>query len=73
MAELLYGKPAADALTTETRRRADMLREKGVLPKLVILRCGENEVDGAYIRCAAWTWSCGRWRRMCPPTGWPGR
>ncbi len=52
MAELLYGKPVADALTAETRRRADMLRKKGVLPKLVILRCGENEADGAYIRGA---------------------
>ena len=52
MAELLYGKPAADALTAETRRRADMLREKNVLPRLVILRCGENEADGAYIRGA---------------------
>ena len=29
-----------------------MLREKDVLPKLVILRCGENEADGAYIRGA---------------------
>ncbi len=52
MAELLYGKPAADALTAETRRRADMLRGKDVLPKLVILRCGENKADGAYIRGA---------------------
>ena len=52
MAELLYGKPAADALTAETRRRADLLRDKGVMPKLVILRCGENEADGAYIRGA---------------------
>ena len=52
MAELLYGKPAADALTAETRRRADILREKDVLPRLVILRCGENEADGAYIRGA---------------------
>ena len=52
MAQLLYGKPVADALTAETRRRADMLREKDVLPKLVILRCGENEADGAYIRGA---------------------
>lgn len=52
MAELIYGKPAADALTAETRRRADMLREKNVLPRLVILRCGENEADGAYIRGA---------------------
>ena len=52
MAKLLYGKPVADALMEETRRRADVLREKGIAPKLVILRCGENEADGAYIRGA---------------------
>ena len=52
MVQLLYGKPVADALTADTRRRADLLRDKGVMPKLVILRCGENEADGAYIRGA---------------------
>ena len=52
MAQLLYGKPVADALTADTRRRADLLRDKGVMPKLMILRCGENEADGAYIRGA---------------------
>lgn len=52
MAKLLYGKPVADALTEKTRRRADALRGKGIAPKLVILRCGENEADGAYIRGA---------------------
>ena len=52
MAQMLYGKPVADALTADTRRRADLLRDKGVMPKLVILRCGENEADGAYIRGA---------------------
>lgn len=52
MAQLLTGKPVADHLTADTRRRADLLREKGVVPRLVILRCGENEADGAYIRGA---------------------
>lgn len=52
MAELLYGKPVADVLTAETRRRADELRRAGVTPKLVILRCGEDEADGAYLRGA---------------------
>ena len=52
MVQLLYGKPVADALTADTRRRADLLRDKGVMPKLVILCCGENEADGAYIRGA---------------------
>lgn len=52
MAQLLTGKSVAAHLTADTRRRADQLREKGVSPRLVILRCGENEADGAYIRGA---------------------
>lgn len=52
MSQLLTGKPVADHLTADTRRRADLLRQKGVSPRLVILRCGENEADGAYIRGA---------------------
>ncbi len=53
MARLLTGKPVADALSADTRRRADALRRRGVQPKLVILRCGDDESDGAYIRGAA--------------------
>ena len=53
MARLLAGKPVADALSADTRRRADTLRRRGVQPKLVILRCGDDESDGAYIRGAA--------------------
>ena len=53
MARLLTGKPVADALSADTRRRADALRRRGVQPKLVILRCGDSESDGAYIRGAA--------------------
>ena len=53
MAELLYGKPAADALTAETRRRADLLRDKGVMPKLVILRCGEKRQRYTRVSAAA--------------------
>lgn len=52
MSRLLTGKPVADALTADTRRRADALRQQGIVPKLVILRCGDNESDGAYIRGA---------------------
>lgn len=52
MSRLLTGKPVADALTADTRRRADALRQQGTVPKLVILRCGDNESDGAYIRGA---------------------
>ena len=52
MAVLLTGKPVADALSADTRRRAEALCQRGVQPKLVILRCGDNEADGAYIRGA---------------------
>lgn len=52
MAQWLYGKPVADALSDDTCRRAGALRQRGVEPKLVILRCGEDEADGAYIRGA---------------------
>ncbi len=49
---LLNGKPVADALSADTRRRAAALCEKGIVPKLVILRCGDSDADGAYIRGA---------------------
>lgn len=52
MAVLLTGKPVAEALSADTRRRAEALLAQGVQPKLVILRCGDNEADGAYIRGA---------------------
>lgn len=52
MAVILTGKPVADALSADTARRAGALRQRGVSPRLVILRCGENEADGAYIRGA---------------------
>ena len=52
MAVLLTGKPVADALSADTRRCAEALCQRGVQPKLVILRCGDNEADGAYIRGA---------------------
>ena len=53
MAVLLTGKPVADALSADTRTRAEALLSKGVQPRLVLLRCGDNEADGAYIRGAA--------------------
>ena len=52
MAVLLTGKPVADALSADTRARAEALLSKGVQPRLVLLRCGDNEADGAYIRGA---------------------
>ena len=52
MAVLLTGKPVADALSADTHARAEALLSKGVQPRLVLLRCGDNEADGAYIRGA---------------------
>ena len=52
MAKLLTGREAASALTAALQRRTAELTERGVTPKLAILRCGENESDGAYLRSA---------------------
>lgn len=52
MPELLKGKPVADALTEDIRRRADALAERGITPTLAIVRVGENESDLSYIRGA---------------------
>lgn len=52
MAKLLTGQEAASALTAALHRRTDALTERGVTPKLAILRCGENESDSAYLRSA---------------------
>ncbi len=52
MAKLLTGREAASALTAALQRRTAELAERGVTPKLTILRCGENESDSAYLRSA---------------------
>ena len=52
MARLLTGREAASALTEELKGRTASLARQGVTPKLVILRCGESEADGAYLRGA---------------------
>ena len=52
MAKLLTGKEAAAALTAELQGRAAALARRGVTPRLVILRCGTDEADGAYLRGA---------------------
>ena len=57
MAEILKGAPAAAALTEQLIRRAEALKERGVVPTLAILRVGEREDDisyetGARKRCA---------------------
>ena len=57
MAEILKGKPVADALTEELAAQAAALREAGTVPTLAIVRVGEREDDlsyerGALSRCA---------------------
>ena len=52
MAEILRGKPVADAITEDIKNRSDILREKGKIPTLAIVRVGENSADMAYERGA---------------------
>ena len=57
MAEILDGKEVAARLTEELKQRADRLRERGVTPKLAIVRIGERVSDvkyelGATKKCA---------------------
>ena len=52
MAKLLTGREAAAALTAALQDRWAALARRGVMPKLVILRCGGDEADGAYLRGA---------------------
>lgn len=48
MTELLKGKPVAAALSEETLIRAERLKEKGVTPRLAVIRLGENPGDISY-------------------------
>lgn len=52
MAQALRGKPVADALTEELKARVAALADKGVTPKLAILRVGERSDDLSYERGA---------------------
>ena len=58
MADLLKGKPVADAITAKCAEKSAKLQEAGIIPTLAILRVGEKEADisyerGAMKRCAA--------------------
>ena len=52
MARLLLGKEVTAALNERLKARAAALREKGIAPKLAIVRCGENPSDLSYERSA---------------------
>lgn len=48
MAKLLLGKEVTAALNAKLQARVAALKEKGITPKLGIVRCGENPSDLSY-------------------------
>lgn len=52
MAELLRGKPVADALGEVMKKDVAALKEQGITPTLAILRVGERDDDMSYERGA---------------------
>lgn len=52
MAKLLKGAPVAKAITEDLKRRSDELIQKGIFPRLAILRVGDREDDLSYERGA---------------------
>lgn len=53
MAQILYGKPVADALDERTMAQVEALAARGVTPALAIVRVGEDPSDLAYERSVA--------------------
>ena len=53
MARLLLGKEVTAAMNEAYRLRAEALRKKGIVPKLAIIRCGNEPSDLAYEKGAA--------------------
>ena len=50
MAQRLLGRPVADAIKEDLARRVTALAEKGVTPRLAVIRLGEDPGDMAYER-----------------------
>ena len=50
MAQRLLGRPVADAIKEDLARRVAALAEKGVTPRLAVIRLGEDVGDMAYER-----------------------
>ena len=48
MADILKGKPVADAINERTAAAVNELKEKGVVPTLCIVRVGERPDDLSY-------------------------
>ena len=52
MAEILKGKPVADAISEEVKTEVEILKGKGINPTLALVRVGEREDDLSYERGA---------------------
>jgi len=52
MSKLLLGKPVADKITEEVKLEVKKLKKQNIIPKLAIIRVGENPSDKAYERGA---------------------
>ena len=63
MAKLLLGKEVTAAMNEKLQARVAALKEKGVSPKLAIVRCGENpSTPRASIKRSMRRWKHGmRW------------
>lgn len=53
MGRIIKGKPVADAISEKLIQEVDDLKSKGIIPKLAIVRVGENGSDLAYERGAS--------------------
>ncbi len=52
MGELIKGKDVANVITQEVKEAVEEIKQKGINPKLMIVRVGEREDDLAYERAA---------------------
>ena len=71
MAKLLLGKEVTAAMNEKLQARVAALKEKGVSPKLAIVRCGENPSDLSYEKARPPVQSSSAWRSRsssCPRT-----
>lgn len=48
MAKQLLGKEVTAALNAKLQERVEALKAKGIVPKLAVIRCGENPSDLSY-------------------------
>jgi methylenetetrahydrofolate dehydrogenase (NADP+)/methenyltetrahydrofolate cyclohydrolase len=52
MGQIIKGKPVADAISADLTKEVEILKAKGITPKLTIVRVGANGSDLAYERGA---------------------